>query len=104
MARIRPNEEVHHALEALCRRHGVTRAEVRGLGSLIGVAFADGAAVPGPPTELLVTEGVVQPGENGPCARLRVAVADEAGDVHEGWLLRGASPVLITMELALLVG
>ncbi len=97
-ARIRPNEDISLAVEAVARRHGLRDAAVRGsLGSLIGARFADGHAVPDLATEVLVRRGAVRDG----IAELDMLVADMQGNVHEGLLMRGENPVLITFDLVL---
>lgn len=101
-ARIRPNEDLAAAVEALCRRHGFGGAVVRGgVGSLIGAVFADGA-VEDLATEVLVLSGEVRPDAAGRLrALIEVALADTAGAVHRGRLVRDANPVCITFELVL---
>lgn len=97
-ARIRPNEDISLAVEAVAQRHGLRDAAVRGsLGSLIGARFADGRAVPDLATEVLVRRGAVRDG----VAELEMLVADMQGNVHEGLLVRGENPVLITFDLVL---
>jgi hypothetical protein len=97
-ARIRPNEDISLATEAIAQRHGLRNATVRGsLGSLIGACFTDGRAVADDATEVLVRRGVLRDG----VAELQMLVADMQGDVHEGLLVRGDNPVLITFDLML---
>lgn len=102
-ARLRPNEDVTLAIEAVCRAHGWRRARVVGsVGSLVGALFEGGATVPDIATEALITRGTVSPGPDGtPRASLTIALADMAGEVHAGRLLRGANPVCITFEVML---
>lgn len=102
-ARIRPNQDIGAALVALCARHGLTRAVVRGsLGSLIGAAFTDGRAVPDLATEVLVRDGMIAPGPDGAlAARLDLVVVDALGRPHEGRLRAGENPVCITFEAML---
>jgi predicted DNA-binding protein with PD1-like motif len=97
-ARIRPNEDISLATEAVAQRHGLRNAVVRGsLGSLIGARFADGRTVADGATEVLVRHGVLRDG----VAELEMLVADMQGNVHEGLLVRGDNPVLITFDLVL---
>ncbi len=97
-ARIRPNQDISLATEAIAQRHGLRNAAVRGsLGSLIGARFADGRAVSDDATEVLVRRGVLRDG----VAELHMLVADMQGNVHEGLLVRGDNPVLITFDLVL---
>jgi predicted DNA-binding protein with PD1-like motif len=102
-ARVRPNEPIDAALEAICRAHGIARARLRGsVGSFAGVMFEGGREVTDIATEVLVTDGTVAPGPDGaPRADLTVALADPRGEVHEGRLARGCNPVCITFEVML---
>lgn len=98
VARIKPNEDVLTALETIARTHGVRNAEVRGsLGSLIGASFSDGGGVGDDVTEVLVRQGSIRDG----VAALDMLVVDMSGAVHEGWLVKGENPVLITFDLVL---
>jgi predicted DNA-binding protein with PD1-like motif len=98
VARVRPNEDITLAIEAIARRHHLKSAVVRGsLGSLIGAHFADGSRVADHATEVLIRSGHVHDGQ----AVLDMLVVDMAGHVHEGRLARGDNPVCITFELVL---
>ena len=98
VARIRPNEDITSAIEAIAHRHHLSAAIVRGsLGSLIGARFADGTSVTDHATEVLVRSGHLHEGT----AVLDMLVVDMAGMVHEGRLVRGDNPVCITFELVL---
>lgn len=93
--RIRPNQDVSLATEAIAHRHGLRNAAVRGsLGSLIGACFTDGRTVSDDATEVLVRRGVLRDG----VAELEMLVADMQGNVHEGLLVRGGNPVLINVR------
>jgi predicted DNA-binding protein with PD1-like motif len=97
-ARIRPNQDISFAIEAIAQRHGLRNAAVRGsLGSLIGARFTDGRAVADEATEVLVRRGMLRDG----VAELEMLVADMQGNVHQGLLVRGDNPVLITFDLVL---
>ena len=98
VARIRPNEDITLAIEAIARRHHMPTAIVRGsLGSLVGAHFDDGGRVTDHATEVLVRSGHVHDG----VAVLDMLVVDMQGLVHEGRLVRGDNPVCITFELVL---
>ena len=92
---IRPNGDISHAIEGICRGHGMDAAAIFGVGSLAGVDFADGRHVPSCATEVFVTAGGVSPAG----CTLDVALVDMDGAVHEGRLLRGRNPVCVTFEL-----
>ena len=97
-ARIRPNQDISLAVEAIAHRHGLRNATVRGsMGSLIGAQFSDGRVVADYATEVMVRQGAVHDG----VAELAMVVADMQGHVHEGRLARGDNPVLITFDLML---
>jgi predicted DNA-binding protein with PD1-like motif len=98
VARVKPNEDILTAIEAVCRVNGVRQATVRGsLGSLIGARFSDGGRVDDHATEVLVRQGWVRNGK----AALEVLVVDMKGEVHEGWLERGENAVCITFDVVL---
>ncbi|QTL04679.1 DUF296 domain-containing protein [Aquabacter sp. L1I39] len=103
IARVRPNEDLVGAIEALCRRHGVAEGLVRsGVGSIIGVQFEDGRTISEHPTEILIVDGTITPDAAGqPRAEIAIELIDTRGDVHTGQLARGQNPVLICLELVL---
>ncbi len=102
VARIRPNEDLCEAVEALCRRRSIAAATIRGsVGSLVGARFAAGGGVDDLATEVLVTRGIVHAADEGPVAELALLVADMRGRPHEGVLRRGENAVCITFELFL---
>jgi predicted DNA-binding protein with PD1-like motif len=97
-ARVKPNEDITLAVEAIAAAHGMRDAVVRGsLGSLIGARFTDGRGVSDHATEVLVREGTVKQG----VAALDLLVVDMAGQVHDGRLARNENPVCITFDLVL---
>ena len=104
--RVRPNQDFALALEAFCREHGIARAKIHGgVGSTIGVRFADGGVIEPFATELAITSGVLAPASSGELeAALDVALIDYTGGIGEGRLIRGDNPVLMTMELVLEAG
>jgi predicted DNA-binding protein with PD1-like motif len=101
--RLRPNQDLAGALEAFCRERGITHAKLHGgVGSTIGVRFADGRILEPFATELAIRSGVIAAGAGGVLeAELDVAVMDYTGGLAEGRLMRGDNPVLMTMELVL---
>lgn len=102
LLKIQPNEEIHAAIEAAARAHGFAAARVRGIGSIVRPAFADGRVIPTDASEVLIRDGTVRPGpDGGLVAHLDIAVVDVAGDIHEGVLRRGANAACITFELCL---
>jgi predicted DNA-binding protein with PD1-like motif len=103
--RLRPNQDVAHALESFCRERGIARARIHGgVGSTIGARFADGRSVEPFATELTVTSGTLASAASGATeAQLDIALVDYTGGLAAGRLLRGDNPVLMTMELVLQV-
>lgn len=96
-ATLRPNGDLSLAIEEACRTHGFDAASIHGIGSLVGVDFADGRHVPSYATEVFVTGGGVAAGR----ATLDVALVALDGTVHAGRLAHGTNPVCITFELLL---
>jgi len=94
VVRVKPNEDILRAIEAIGVRDGVVRGS---LGSLIGASFTDGGRVGDQATEVLVREGRIRDG----VAALDLLVVDMHGEVHQGWLQHGENPVCITFDLFL---
>jgi predicted DNA-binding protein with PD1-like motif len=101
--RLRPNQDFAGALETFCREREIISAKIHGgVGSTIGVRFADDRIVEPFATELAIRSGVIAPNAIGALeAELDVAVVDYTGGLADGRLLRGDNPVLMTMELVL---
>ena len=101
--RLRPNQDFAGALETFCRDRGISHAKLHGgVGSTIGVRFADGRIMEPFATELAIQSGVIAPRAGGTLeAELDIAVVDYTGGLAEGRLKRGDNPVLMTMELVL---
>ncbi|WP_291861785.1 DUF296 domain-containing protein [Bradyrhizobium sp.] len=101
--RLRPNQDFAGALETFCRERGISRARFHGgVGSTIGVRFADGRIVEPFATELAIRAGIIAANAGGALeAELDIAVVDYTGGLAEGRLKRGDNPVLMTMELVL---
>jgi predicted DNA-binding protein with PD1-like motif len=101
--RLRPNQDLAGALEAFCRDRGIARAKLHGgVGSTIGVRFADGRIVEPFATELAIRSGDIAARAGGGLeADLDIAVVDYTGGLAEGRVERGDNPVLMTMELVL---
>src|SRR5439155_15269485 len=66
VGRVRPNEDLCLALEALCAERNIRRGRIRGgVGSLIGSVFDDGRTVEPFVTEVFIRHGVIAPGTDG---------------------------------------
>jgi predicted DNA-binding protein with PD1-like motif len=103
LARIRPNEDVCHAIESLCVARGIAAAKIFGIGSLNEVRFTSGHEVKSYATEVLIREGRVNSVGGRPRVRLDIDVVDMGGGIHEGELVRGENPVCVTFELVIQV-
>src|SRR5439155_19887727 len=103
VVRVRPNEDLCLALEALCAERNIRRGRIRGgVGSLIGTVFDDGRTVEPFVTEVFIRRGVIEPGVDGmPRAELDIGLVAHTGEIAEGRLERGQNPVLITFELVI---
>jgi predicted DNA-binding protein with PD1-like motif len=103
VVRVRPNEDLCLALEALCAERNVRRGRIRGgVGSLIGAVFEDGRVVEPFVTEVFIQRGVIAPGTDGELqAEVDVGLVAHTGEIAEGRLARGQNPVLITFELVI---
>ncbi len=101
LAKVRPNEDICLAIEDICSRHGIARANVYGIGSLNEVRFTDGRHVASYATEVLIQEGRVESAHGRPRASLRIDVVDMEGQIFSGDLVHGDNPVCITFELVI---
>lgn len=103
VARLRPNEDLVEAIEAVAARHDIRDAQVRSLiGSTVGGRFEDGRVVGDVPTEIVALDGTVRRrADGGHDVDLDIALIDAAGDILRGRLTRGENPVLICVELFL---
>lgn len=99
-ARIAPNEDIIESLEAVCRKHAMEKAVLRGsVGSLIGARYWDGSSVNDIATEVFVLQGMVS--ADTTATQLEIAMVDTHGVITRGFLKRGENPVCITFELCL---
>ena len=98
--RLRPNQDLIGALEALCAAQGWARARLHGgVGSVIGARFAGGRG----DTDAFATELLLTRAEIDPCGESHVegALVDLEGAIASGRLLRGENPILMTLEAVL---
>jgi len=101
IAKVRPNQDITLAIEEICSRHGVARANVYGIGSLNGVRFVGGTRVNSHATEVLIHNGSAESADGQVHARLVVDAVDMAGGISSGEIVRGDNPVCITFELVI---
>lgn len=92
---LRPNQDVCHAIEAVCRDEGVARARIHGIGSLNEARFENGPPMHSYASELLIRDGRLENGR----VRLDVAIVAMDGGIFTGVLVRGDNPVCVTFEL-----
>lgn len=92
---LRPNQDVCHAIEGVCRDAGITRARIHGIGSLNEARFENGPPMHSYASELKIRDGRLEDGR----VRLDVAVVAMDGAIFEGELVRGDNPVCVTFEL-----
>jgi len=101
LAKVRPNEDIGLAIEAICSRNGIGNANVYGIGSLNEVRFTNGTRVESHATEVSIHKGRVRYVEGSPRATLQIDVVDMKGDIFEGEIVRGDNPVCVTFELVI---
>ncbi len=103
--RMRPNIDLHLALEDFCREHDVPAARILGgVGSTIEARFSDRASMTNFATEVYIRDGRIAPDEQGVLqAAISAALVDYTGETGWGMLQRGDSPVLMTFEIVLVV-
>lgn len=95
--RLRPNQDITLALEALAKKAGFARAVLRGgVGSTIGARYADAPVV-----DPFATEMFIRYGRIGADSQLDIMLVDYTGGLSEGRLVRGDNPVLMTFEAIL---
>ncbi len=101
LAKVRPNQDVSLAIEEICIRQGVARANVYGIGSLNGVRFVDGTRVESHATEVQIRDGHFKSEDGHGQARLNLDVVDMDGMITSGEIVHGDNPVCITFELVI---
>jgi predicted DNA-binding protein with PD1-like motif len=101
LARVRPNEDISLAIEAICAEHRIITAHVYGIGSLNEVLFTDETRVESHATEVLIRRGRVIDVGGLPRASLDIDVVDMQGRIFEGEIVRGDNPVCVTFELVI---
>ncbi len=100
--RLRPNIEISEELIAICRELGWKKADLFGLGSLIGAHFTNDEILESFATEFLVRSGKIMASDAGDSAEIDILIAGINGEIMQGVLQRGENAVLMTCELALI--
>lgn len=99
LATVRPNADLCHAVEEICRNHSLRRARVEGIGSLVGADYQDGTTLTAHASELYIENGQVVEEDGQPQAAIDIAMIDLTGRHSHGLLKRGLNPVCVTAEL-----
>ncbi|MGI6856621.1 PCC domain-containing protein [Mesorhizobium sp. 1B3] len=99
LCRVKPNEEICSSIEHTVKEHGIERASLHGVGSLVGCDFADGQHMASIASELFIRRGSVRRENGEPVASLDIAIVDINGRIFEGEILRGRNTVCVTFEL-----
>ncbi|TCM49685.1 putative DNA-binding protein with PD1-like motif [Rhizobium sp. PP-F2F-G48] len=100
LCRLKPNEPLHRAIEAIAASHGIVRASLHGIGSLIGCTFQSGETMTAAASELLIRSGRLAPDAAGDTrVALDLMIVDPDRRIFEGAIVEGADPVCITFEL-----
>ncbi|WP_323034566.1 PCC domain-containing protein [Pararhodobacter sp.] len=98
LLRIRPHQDLCHAIETACREQGITQARIFGLGSVISPDFEDAPRITCPITEIVLEQGVLVDG----MAHIHMRAVDVHGTMRSGKIRRGGNPVCVTAELLVL--
>lgn len=101
LCRVKPNEEICGAIERTAAEHGIERASLHGVGSLVGCDFTDGQHMASIASELFIRRGAVRSENGEPVASLDIAIVDIDGSIFEGEILRGRNTVCVTFELVI---
>lgn len=102
LVRLRPNVEIGQELEKICKKLGWAKAEIHGLGSLIGAAFSNGDIMGSYATEFLVRQGCIDLEGPQSGADIDILIVGLDGEIMHGPLLKDENAVLMTCELVLL--
>lgn len=98
LLRIRPHQDLCHAIEAACREHNITQARLFGIGSVISPDFEDAPRITCPITEIVLEESVLV----GGVAHIHMRAVDVHGTIGNGKIRRGRNPVCVTAEILVL--
>lgn len=98
---LKPNQDLSHALEAICADNGIRKATIYGIGSLNGARFETGPDMDSFASEFLITEGRLEKAPEGAGIRLDIIVVAIDGSIFEGRLVNGENPVCVTCEMVI---
>ncbi|TYC58743.1 hypothetical protein FMN50_09255 [Rhodobacterales bacterium] len=97
IATLAPFEDLPIGIEQLRMVFGDRSVDIHGLGSLAGATFVDAAPMTGMISEILLCKGASCFPKTG--SSVPVKAIDHKGQLHDGDLVRGHAPTLITCEL-----
>lgn len=97
IATLPPFADLHHSVSDLAGELSAPAYQVMGLGSLAGAAFADDRPMTGLISEILLLSGAGDDGSRG--LTVPVRCIDLNGSLHQGAVLPGQAPTLVTCEL-----
>jgi predicted DNA-binding protein with PD1-like motif len=92
---LRPNGDFVSTLAEIASKHGITNAQIFGLGSLISPQFSDGSSVQSFATEILLTKGVLRDGQ----IHVETLVVGLDAKHKFGTLKQGACATCVTCEI-----
>lgn len=99
LLRVKPNVDIHTAIEMAAMEHGIEQGSVHGVCSLVDCDFADGSYM-----SSFASEGFIKDGEiKNKKAKLTVGIAAMNEEIFEGEIARGGNIVCIATEI-LVVG
>lgn len=98
IAKLSPHKDAVEAVSEIAAAAGFRRAQVYGIGSLIGARFHTGAPMASPISEVLVLPGAFTANDT----HLPVYCVDPSDAQFNGALLPGGGPVCVTFELMLI--
>jgi predicted DNA-binding protein with PD1-like motif len=101
LATVRPNTDLCHAAEEICRTSSLGEASVHGIGSLVGADYEDGTTLTAHASELYIQDGRVLQKNGDHDAAIDIAMVDLTGRHSHGLLKRRLNPVCVTAELLL---
>lgn len=99
LCRVKPNAPVHAEIERVAAEHGIRRATIHGIGSLVGCDFADGRHMASIASELFIRSGTLETHDGKTGAELDLVIVDVDGEIFEGAVVNGTNAVCITFEL-----
>ena len=95
LLRIKPNTDIHAAIEDVARAHSFDHATLHGNCSLVGCDFADGSHMSSYASEAFLRSSYVKKGK----ATVDIGVVGMDGKIFQGIIARGGNVVCIACEI-----